>query len=296
MAVRAAALERFGPDNRAEDPPLSELRATFVPIYLYHRYQVEAAAKAIGGRRSTYEIDDGDVQGITMIPAAQQRAALDALAAALDPAALDIADEITALLAPDPFTAYDRAVRRELFVSSADPAFSRVDTARATARLTLAAVLAPEKLARAADQHAIDRAQLPPGEVLDRFQQAAFEPERGELARLAPIRAGVQTEYAAQLLHLVEHGAPRVAAPARARLESLAQPSVGVRFGLADDAGHRAWLAQTVRAALARLDRGESVSPPRADIPPGSPIGTSGVTGGALGGLTGGFAQCGGFL
>ncbi|MGX6646552.1 zinc-dependent metalloprotease [Maricaulaceae bacterium MS644] len=291
MAVRAAALERFGPDNLPAGRPLSELRATFVPIYLYHRYQVEAAAKAVGGRRFAYEINGSDVQGFSMIPAAEQRAALEALAATLDPAALDIADETTALLAPDPFTAYDGAVRRELFASSADPAFSRVDAARAAARLTLAAALAPEKLARAADQHAVDRTQLSPGEVLDRFQQAAFEPVRGEASRLAPIRAAVQTEYAAQLLHLAEHGAPRVAAPARARLESLAQPSVGVRFGLAEDAGHRAWLAQTVRAALARLDRGESVSPPRADIPPGSPIGTSGV----LGGLTGGFAHCGGF-
>jgi len=178
-------------------------------------------------------------------------------------------------------------VRRELFASSADPAFSRVDAARAAAGLTFAAALAPEKLARAADQHAADRAQLSPTQVFDRFEQAAFEPARGEAVRLAPIRAGVQTEYAAQLLHLVEHGAPRVAAPARARLESLAQPSVGVRFGLAANAEHHAWLAQTVRAALARLDRGESVSPPRAEIPPGSPIGT--------GGLTGGFAQCGGF-
>jgi hypothetical protein len=219
--------------------------------------------------------------------AAEQRAALEALAATLDPAALDIADETSALLAPDPFTAYDGAVRRELFTSSADPAFSRVDAARAAAGITLAAALAPEKLARAADQHAADRAQLSPVQVFDRFEQAVFQPARGEAARLAPIRAGVQIEYAAQLLHLVEHGAPRVAAPARARLEALAQPSVGVRFGLAEDAGHRAWLAQMVRAALARLDRGESVSPPRAGIPPGSPIGT-GVRHG-MGAYCGGF-------
>lgn len=281
MAVRAAALERFGPDNLPAGRPLSELRATFVPIYLYHRYQVEAAAKAIGGRRFAYEINGPGVDGITVIPAAEQRAALEALAATLAPAALDIADETASLLAPDPFTAYDGAVRRELFSSSADPSFSRVDAARAAAGVTFAAALAPEKLARAADQHAVDRTQLSPTEVFERFERAVFEPARGEAARLAPIRAGIQIEYAARLLHLVEHGAPRVAAPARARLEGLAQPSVGVRFGLAEDAGHRAWLAQTIRAALARLDRGESLSPPRADIPPGSPIGIGGQAGGA---------------
>jgi len=273
MAVREAALDRFGPDNLPAGRPLSELRATLVPIYLYHRYQVEAAAKAIGGRRFAYEMNDGAAEGLAVIPAGEQRAALDALAATLDPAVLDLPDDLVALLAPDPFTAYDGAVRRELFASGADPAFSSVDAARAAARITLQAALAPEKLARVADQHAADGAQLSPAAVFDRVQQAAFQGPRGEAARLAPIRAGVQIEYAAQLLHLVEHAAPRIAAPARARLEALAEPSVGVRFGLAGDADHRAWLSTTIRAGLARIDQGESVSPPRAEIPPGSPIG-----------------------
>ncbi|MEQ8403613.1 MAG: zinc-dependent metalloprotease [Oceanicaulis sp.] len=283
MAVRQAALERFGPQSLAAGRPLSELRATFVPIYLYHRYQVEAAAKAIGGRRFAYEINDGRAQGVGLIPGEEQRAALDAVAATLDPAVLDISDHTAALLAPDPFTAWDGAVRRELFVSSADPAFSRVDAARAAARITLQATLAAQKLARVADQHAADRGQLSLSAVLDRFDRAVFEAPRGEPARLAPIRAGVQTEYAAQLLHLVEHASPRVAGPARARLEALSRESGGLRFGDGGDAGHRAWLARMIEAGLARIDRGESLSPPRAPVPPGSPIG-------------GGFHQaCGGF-
>ena len=273
MAVRDAALSRFGADNLAAGRPLSELRATFVPIYLYHRYQVEAAAKAIGGRRFAYEVNDGAVEGLSVIPADEQRAALDALAATLDPETLDVPDEIAALLAPDPFTAYDGAVRRELFASSADPAFSRVDAARSAARITLAAALAPEKLARVADQHGAERGQVSVETVFDRFETAAFNAPRGEAARLAPIRNGVQTEYAAQLLHLVEHASPRVAGPARARLEALARETGGLRFGLGDMDGHRAWLSRTIEAGLARIDRGESVSPPRTEIPPGSPIG-----------------------
>lgn len=273
MAVRDAALSRFGADNLAAGRPLSELRATFVPIYLYHRYQVEAAAKAIGGRRFAYEVNDGAVEGLSVIPADEQRAALDALAATLDPETLDVPDAIAALLAPDPFTAYDGAVRRELFASSADPAFSRVDAARSAAQITLAAALAPEKLARVADQHGAERGQLSVEAVFDRFEAAAFNAPRGEPARLAPIRNGVQTEYAAQLLHLVEHASPRVAGPARARLEALARETGGLRFGLGDMDGHRAWLSRTIEAGLARIDRGESVSPPRAEIPPGSPIG-----------------------
>jgi hypothetical protein len=274
MAVRAAALSRFGAGNLAAGRPLSELRATFVPIYLYHRYQVEAAAKMIGGRRFAYEVNDGTAQGLSVIAAGEQRRALDALAATLAPAVLEVDEGLAALLAPDPFTAYDGAVRRELFASSADPAFSPVDAARAAARLTLQAALAPAKLARAADQHARETGQLSPGEALERFEQAAFQAPRGETASQALLRAGVQTEYVAQLLHLVEHASPRVAGPARQRAEALARQTDGPRFGLGDSSGHRAWLARTIDAGLARIDRGEPVSPPRAAVPPGSPIGS----------------------
>lgn len=273
MAVREIALSRFGPDRLAPGRPLSELRAVFVPIYLYHRYQTEAAAKAIGGRRFAYEINTGDPAGLSVIAPEEQRRAIEALLETVRPEALDIPDPLLAVLAPDPFTDFDRAVQRELFVSSAAPAFSRVDAARAAARLTFEAALDGEKLARVADQHAADRDQVSLDEVLTRFEAVAFEAPRGEGTRLTALREGVQIEYAAMLLHLVEHAAPRVAAPARRRLETLAQARPGMRFGTGPDTAHRAWLSAMIEAALERLDRGESLSAPRAEIPPGSPIG-----------------------
>lgn len=273
MAVRALALSRFGTDRLAPGRPLSELRAVFVPIYLYHRYQTEAAAKAIGGRRFAYQINTGEPAGLTVIAADEQRQALAALVETLRPDALDIPDAVLAQLQPDPFTDYDAAVQRELFASSGDPAFSRIDAARAAARITLEAALAAEKLARVADQRALDPGQLSIDEVLDAFQSAAFDAPRGESARLGALREGVQTEYAGQLLHLVEHAPPRVAGPARVRLEALARERPGMRFGVAPVQTHRAWLSAMIEASLDRIDRGESLSQPRAGIPPGSPIG-----------------------
>src|SRR5690606_39213364 len=49
MAVRQAAVARFGPAALYPGEPVSHLRRKFVPIWLLHRYQVEAAAKLIGG-------------------------------------------------------------------------------------------------------------------------------------------------------------------------------------------------------------------------------------------------------
>ena len=50
MKVRAAALRRFGENNIREGAPLATIEEVLVPLYMYHRYQVEAAAK--GDRRS----------------------------------------------------------------------------------------------------------------------------------------------------------------------------------------------------------------------------------------------------
>ncbi|MCP2679639.1 zinc-dependent metalloprotease [Maricaulaceae bacterium NA33B04] len=269
--VRAAALAGFGADRLGEGRAMSELKLVFTPIYLYHRYQTEAAARGVGGRRFAYEINDGSAQGISIIPAAEQRTALNVVLQTLEPAFLDTPDDAARLMAPDPFTDYDGAIRRERIGSTASPAFSRIDAARSAARITLAALLAPEKLARVADQHAIESQQLGLIEVFDAVEATVFNAPRSEAARLTSLREGVQIEYAAQLLHLVEHGAPRVAAEARARLEGLGA-SRGGMFGRSPTA-HQRWLANTARAGLQQLDRGESVSPPAAPIPPGSPIG-----------------------
>src|SRR5205814_103934 len=49
LRVRQAALARFGAHNLAAGQPLALLQEVLVPVYLWHRYQVTAAAKTIGG-------------------------------------------------------------------------------------------------------------------------------------------------------------------------------------------------------------------------------------------------------
>src|SRR5882757_2261230 len=47
MKVRAGALKRFGENNIREGAPLATLEDVLVPLYLLHRYQVEAASKLV---------------------------------------------------------------------------------------------------------------------------------------------------------------------------------------------------------------------------------------------------------
>ncbi|WP_203290635.1 zinc-dependent metalloprotease [Maricaulis parjimensis] len=272
MAIRAAALDRFGPQVLAEGQPTSSLRDVFSPLYLYHRYQVEAAASALGGADFAYE-RNGDINaGITPTDAATQRAALTALLATLTPEALDISDSTLALMAPSPFADYDAAATRELFDSPAYPAFSRPVAAAAAARISFEAMLSPGRMARMADQAARDAEQLSASEVLDAIEAQIFSAPRNEAERLQPVRAAIQTEYADQLLDLAAQGAPEVAALARQRLEVIASREPGRRSRGAA-AAHQLWLARSVEAGLALIDDGETGDISDTSIPPGSPIG-----------------------
>ena len=49
IEVRKIALSQFGLKNLPLHQPLSSLEEMLVPLYLHHRYQLEAAAKSIGG-------------------------------------------------------------------------------------------------------------------------------------------------------------------------------------------------------------------------------------------------------
>ncbi|WP_417494103.1 zinc-dependent metalloprotease [Maricaulis sp.] len=275
MAVRAAALANFGPQTLADGLPASELRAVFSPIYLYHRYQAEAAAKTLGGVYFEYQLNAGPLRGITPAPAADQRRALASLLATLDPGALDIADRTASQLMPSPYTDNDDAATREIFASSQYPAFSREDAAAAAARITLQAMLSPARLARIAEQSARDPAQLSADEVFDAVEGALFTAPRDEAARLTPLRSAIQGEYIAQLLAVTDGDARTPAALARARLEALASALPTGRAGSAGPRASRLWLARQIEAGLERIDRGEELGGIETAVPPGSPIGAA---------------------
>ncbi|WP_417490459.1 zinc-dependent metalloprotease [Maricaulis sp.] len=275
MAVRATALSNFGPQALAHGLPASELRAVFSPIYLFHRYQAEAAAKTLGGVYFEYQLNAGPLRGLTPAPAADQRRALASLLATLDPAALDISDATVSQLMPSPYIDYDAAATREIFASSQYPAFSREDAAAAAARITLQAMLSPARLARIAEQGARDPAQLSPAEMLDAVERALFTAPRDEAARLTPLRGAIQGEYIAQLLSVAAGDARTPAALARARLEALASSLPTGRAASAGPRETRLWLARQIEAGLGRMDRGEELGGIETAVPPGSPIGAA---------------------
>src|SRR5207302_1809332 len=79
MKVRAVALQRFGENNIREGAPMATLEDVLAPLYMYHRYQVEAAAKVIGGEDYTFSLRGKADRNPQIIAPEEQRRALMAV-------------------------------------------------------------------------------------------------------------------------------------------------------------------------------------------------------------------------
>jgi hypothetical protein len=166
MKVREAALKHFGENNIREGAPLATLEDTLVPIYLLHRYQVEAASKVIGGMDYTFAVrGDGEIP-TAIVAADEQRRALKAVLATLDPRVLALPESLLKIIPPRP-EMYPRG--REDFKIRTSPAFDSVAPAEAAAKLVMQLLLNPQRAARLEEFHARDKANPGLAEVIDQI-------------------------------------------------------------------------------------------------------------------------------
>ena len=145
MKVREKALSQFGENNITKGTPLAMLESVLVPIYLFHRYQVEAVSKQVGGMNYTYALK-GDGQMITQSLSKQQQLdALNAVVACVDPSFLAIPERIIKLIPPMP-SGYDYT--REYFRRRTGLTFDPLAAAESAADLPLSFLFNPSRLNR----------------------------------------------------------------------------------------------------------------------------------------------------
>lgn len=156
MTIRKHLLDDFSEKAIRQDAPMATIEEVLVPIYLLHRYQVEAASKMLGGVYYTYAIKN-DGQVVTrLIPAADQWKAFDALMATISPYALALPEKLIEKIPPRP-DGYPRT--RELFKSQTGLTFDPTAAAESAAGATLAFMLNPERAARLIEYKARDNTQ-----------------------------------------------------------------------------------------------------------------------------------------
>jgi len=145
MKVRAKALAQFGENNIRKATPMAMLEDVLVPIYLFHRYQVEAITKEVGGMYYSYAIK-GDGQMVTKaVTKEEQLSALNAVADCMDPKVLALPESIIKLIPPRP-SGYDYT--RELFNRRTGLAFDPLAAAEAAADMPLSFLFNTSRLNR----------------------------------------------------------------------------------------------------------------------------------------------------
>jgi hypothetical protein len=156
MEVRRLALEQFGLDSVPVGTPLALLEAKLLPLYLHHRYQLNAAIKTIGGVYYTHAVrtatGSNPPKPMEIIPPAKQREALDVVLETIDPEALKVPERLLDLI-PPPAPFFGRGTI-ELFDKRTDPIFDPLSAASVAADLTVSGLLQHERAARLTTFHA----------------------------------------------------------------------------------------------------------------------------------------------
>src|ERR1044072_6154355 len=172
MKVRAAALRRFGENNIREGAPMATIEDVLVPIYMYHRYQVEAAAKMIGGQDYTFSLKGKGDRNPQIVAPEEQRRALAAVLETLKPEALALPESLLRLLPPRP-PGYQRG--RENFRLCTEPVFDALAPAEAVADHVSGFLFNQERAARLVQFHARDSRNPGLAEVIDRILASTWK-------------------------------------------------------------------------------------------------------------------------
>lgn len=265
LKVRQKALSAFGADAIRKGMPMAFLEDVLVPVYFYHRYQIESVVKLIGGMHYNYALK-GDGQMVTApLDAAIQRKALESILQCIDPEFLKLPDHIAAQIPPRP-AGYE--FTKELFKKKTGLAFDQLAPAEAAADLPLSFLFNAERLNRLVQQELAGGFGLT--KMIESLVNATFKSQRRNGVEKA---IQMQTEQIILTYLLSSSIDEQVSYPARIMISSV-------------NADFRKWLEDKVKSATDAVDRAhwqlaidrfkspEKAKPTlHAAAPPGAPIG-----------------------
>jgi hypothetical protein len=164
MKIRAIALDTFSEKRIPVGSPMATLEDVLVPVYMFHRYQIEAAASVLGGLYYNHRLR-GDVQkDPVIVPGAEQFRALEVLLRTIEPENLEIEKKVLDLIPPRP-PGYRET--RELLHGFTGATFDPLGAAEALANHTIGLILHPERVSRLIDYHSRNRECPGLSDVLD---------------------------------------------------------------------------------------------------------------------------------
>ena len=150
LKVRDLALKNIDLDNLIDGEPYDRIEDILVPIYMLHRYQIEAAAKAIGGVDYLYFVKNNNNDKVKFVDSKLQRKSLESLLSVLKPKNLVLPNNLFDILSPRSFR---NPRTRENFVSNTGVTFDYINTSSSLINRTLTFLLNPERINRINQQN-----------------------------------------------------------------------------------------------------------------------------------------------
>ena len=150
LKVRDLALKNIDLDNLIDGEPYDRIEDILVPIYMLHRYQIEAAAKAIGGVDYLYFVKNNNNDKVKFVDSKLQRKSLESLLSVLKPKNLVLPNNLIDILSPRSFR---NPRTRENFVSNTGVTFDYINTSSSLINHTLTFLLNPERINRINQQN-----------------------------------------------------------------------------------------------------------------------------------------------
>jgi hypothetical protein len=287
MKIRRNALDRIGEQTIRTGAPMTTIEEALVPVFMYHRYAVEASASMIGGQDFIYAMRGDGRTPMKWESAANQRKALAALAATLAPSELTVPAKLLGLIPPRP---PGFGLHRELFPRTTGDGFDPLSPGTIAADVTIGFALEPDRAARVVAQHAVDPTLPGLEEVIDRLTKATFDanaasPYEAEVRRA---EERVLVDRLTWLATVASNGQVRAVASlklqklaARLRTASTAPAggagsSAGAATKSEADQAQQALLAADIKRFLERPAAEGGRIQPVALAPPGAPIGDPG--------------------
>lgn len=269
LKVREKALQNFSEHNIKPGTPMSALEDVLVPIYNFHRYQTEAAAKMVGGVYYNYTVRGDGQKATAVLAKREQQKALDALLKTISPEVLTLPEPVIAMIPP---RAPGLRNNRELFERRTGVTFDPLAAAEASANFTVSLLLHPERASRLVELGARSNS-LSLQDVIGQLMDNTWKSKRKDgMEGLIQM----QTEQIV-LTHLLdlsqnEHASYQARALATATLKDL-NNYLGRRYNLNPQDTYQSHIT----FALERLTRPVTVEvkPGKTlDLPPGAPIGS----------------------
>ena len=198
-AIRSKVLENFSEKAIRTGEPIANMEEVLVPMYFLHRYQIEGAAKLIGGVDYTYKTKGDALAYPKVVAGKTQKEALSALINTLQPEFLAFPQEVLTKLSVKP-PGYGRS--RESFNPRTGDIFDPIAAAETSADMTLRMIFNEPRLERANQQSLVNADIAGASEILSSITQTTWKSSL-ENGLNAEIKIAVEKRVLFHLFNLV---------------------------------------------------------------------------------------------